>query len=100
MSGVGLRINASVGMQPESDLPGAKQLRARAGPTISYRGKLFPGLVLACETPIDRGQTGEAIIGVIAESRDDVEMQAGSVFELLDGLNVIAYATVITVVYD
>jgi len=98
ISFVELRINATVRMESEAALPTAKPLRAGWGPTIAYSGKLFPGRVLACDEPINPGRTGKATIGVLANSRADVEMQIGSVFELRDGwTQVIATATVLSV---
>jgi hypothetical protein len=97
VSEVALRIRAAVRMEPADKLPVAKPLTAGWGPTISYGGKLFPGRVLACDKPIKPGEVGEALIGVIAMSRHDIDMQAGTVFELRDGLtNLIATATVIS----
>jgi hypothetical protein len=101
VKGVALRIYAAVRMQPESALPATKPPSSGWGATISYRGKLFPGRVLVCQEPIEPGKTGEATIGVIANSRNDIEMQVGSVFELKNGFaTTIATATVLTVAYD
>jgi hypothetical protein len=84
-------------MEPAGALPVAKPLTAGWGPTISYRGKYFPGRVLECQNPVEPGHLGEAVIGVIASSSDDIDMQVGSVFELRDGLtNLIATATVLS----
>lgn len=97
MSDSALRIRASVRMEPEDRLPAARSLTAGWGATVSYRRKLFQGRVLACDKPVAPGQVGEAIIGVIASSRDDIDMREGSVFELRDGLtNLIATATVVS----
>jgi hypothetical protein len=68
------------------------------GPTIGYRERLFAGRILVCEEPIQPGEVGEAIVGVIAVSPEDWDMDVGAHFDLKDGLlNLIAKATVIGV---
>jgi hypothetical protein len=60
---------------------------------------LFPGRILVCEKAIQPGEAGEAIVGVIAVSSNDIDMDVGCNFELKDGfLNLIAIATVIGVI--
>jgi hypothetical protein len=88
-------------MEPASALSLAKPLSAGWGPTISYRGKCFPGRVLACEKPLGPGEIGEAIVGIITSSPYDIDMQVGSTFELRDGpTNLIATATVLNFVEE
>lgn len=100
MKGSGLRIRASVRMRPASALPASKALTAGWGPTVSYRGTLFPGRVLVCEKPIGPGQIGEAVIDILflTSSPRDVAMRVGSIFQLLDGPNPIASATMINLI--
>jgi len=99
VSATGLRVKASIRMEPEHTPPAVKPLAAGWGVTVAYGGKLFPGRVLACEKPIAWGQVGEAVIDVIASERHDVDMQVGSVFELRDGFTkLIATATVLSLI--
>jgi hypothetical protein len=91
------RIRAAVRMQPADRLPVVKPLNTGWGPVIFFQGKHYPGRVLECKTPIEPGQTGEAIIGVMATQADRLGFQEGSVFELRDGATiVIAIATVLS----
>lgn len=98
MSFAALRIRAAVRMEPEYTSLAAPPMMANRGVTISFRGKHFPGRVLACERPISPGESGEASIGVLASSPHDVDMQVGSQFELRDDpARIIATATVLAV---
>ena len=97
MSASALRIQAIVRMQPADSLPVVKPLRAGWGPVIFFKHRYYPGRVLECETPIEPGQTGEAVIGIIATDAESIGLQAGSIFELRDGPeDVIATATVLS----
>ncbi len=81
----GLDITAKVSMQPTDKLPVVKPLRAGWGPTIRFQGKYYAGRVLECKEPIEPGETGEALIGMLAEDAERVGLEEGSMFELLDG---------------
>jgi hypothetical protein len=84
-------------MQPAGSLPLVKPLSAGWGSVIYFQGKHYPGRVLECERPIEPGQTGEAVIGVVATRADKIGLESGSVFELRDGATtVIATATVLS----
>jgi hypothetical protein len=92
-----LRIRAAVRMQPAGSLPVVKPLTAGWGPVIYIQGKYYPGRVLECEKPIEPGQTGEAVIGVMVTQPESIGLQEGTVFELRDGpTTVIATATVLS----
>lgn len=99
MSASALQIRATVRMQPASNLPIVKPLTAGWGPVIFYSDKCYPGRILKCETPIEPGQVGEAIIGMMTNESEAIDLQVGSIFELRSGpQDVIATATVIELV--
>ena len=86
-------------MLPVTELPIEKPLRAGWGPNIFFKDKFYPGRVLECEPPIEPGQSGEAIIGVMESPTQVSGLQLGSVFELRDGpVTRIATAEVISFV--
>lgn len=99
MSASALRIRVMVRMQPESRLPIVKPLTAGWGAVIFYRDQCYPGRVLECEKPIEPGQVGEAIIGMMADKLSAIDLHIGSTFELRSGPeDIIAAATVIELV--
>lgn len=96
MSGQGLKIRATVRMQKAEQLLTVRPLESGWGPVIWFRGKPFPGRVLACEKPIEPGLVGEIVLGLMARHLEDVGVRANAEFELRDGLsNLIATGTVI-----
>jgi hypothetical protein len=97
MASSAIKLRAKVQMLPAADLPVAKPLRAGWGPNIFFKDEFYPGRILECETPIEPGQSGEAIIGVMESPTHASGLQLGSVFELRDGpVNRIATAEVIS----
>ena len=85
-------------MRPAGSLPIAKPLSAGWGPVIYFQDEYYPGRVLECEPPVEPGQSGEAIIGVMATQADQIGLNAGATFELREGpTTVIATATVLDV---
>jgi len=94
MSSQALRIKADVHMQPATNLPVVKPLMAGWGPDILFRGKFYPGRILQCDTPIQPGAVGEAIIGMLAHQIHDIGLEVGSTLELMAGPHLIATATV------
>lgn len=95
----GLDVKARISMQPAEMLPVVKPLRAGWGPTIRFGGKHYAGRVLECKEPIEPGESGEALIGLLAEDAERVGLREGSTFELLDGPRVIiATGTVLSCV--
>lgn len=65
MNNSALRIRPAVRRQPAGSLPVVKPLSAGWGPVIYFQGRHYPGRVLICDKPIEPGQTGEAVIGVM-----------------------------------
>jgi hypothetical protein len=91
-----LRLRAAVRMQPAESLPVPKPLSAGWGPVIYFQHKHYPGRVLECKKPIEPGETGEAMIEVMASEADRSGLREGSVFEVRDGATtLIATATVL-----
>ena len=99
MSAADVRVKTILSVGPVGKLPAPRPVVAGWGPTISYRGKLFPFRILVCEKEIQPGEAGEAIVGVIAVPPNECDMEVGDNFDLKDGfLNLIATATVIDVI--
>ncbi len=99
MSGSEVRVKVTLSVVSVEKMPTPRPVVAGWGPTIAYREKLFAGRILVCENPIQPGEVGEAIVGVITLSPEDLGMDVGSHFDLKDGfLNLIATATVIDVI--
>jgi hypothetical protein len=99
MSGFELRVKVTLSVVSAEKLPTPRPVVAGWGPTIAYRDKLFAGRILVCENPIQPADTGEAVVGILAVSPVDLDMDEGSHFDLKDGLlNLIATATVIDVI--
>lgn len=101
MTSSGLRIRASVCLNSADKLPVARPLIAGWGPVVYFHGNFYSGRVLECESPIEPGKCGEAIIGVMGTHAETLHLREGSIFELRDGPKiVIATATVLSYSLD
>jgi hypothetical protein len=88
-------VEVSLRMEPAEKLPIVKPLTAGWGPVIRFHDQYFPGRVMKCSEPIEPGQTGKALIGVMMTKQ---RLDVGSVFELRDGwTTLIATATALSV---
>jgi hypothetical protein len=84
-------------MESADRLPVARPLTTGWGATIYFEGNLYPGRVLECKKPIEPGQSGEAVVAMMASQAETLGLQEGSIIELRDGPKaVIATATVLS----
>ncbi len=77
MSGSEVRVKVTLSVVSVEKMPTPRPVVAGWGPTIAYREKLFAGRILVCENPIQPGEVGEAIVGVITLSPEDLGMDEG-----------------------
>jgi hypothetical protein len=64
---------------------------------VFFNEAAYIGRVLECRNPIQPGECGEAVIGILTSKIEELDLREGSIFELRDGpKTLIATATVVS----